>query len=754
MIEIKASFSCEKYRFSNSAGDVIIGEAHDGTTFIAIKGPSEIDELQPGCSYAFYGSWSTYENRRTGRKEKQFHFQTFVESQPSTRDGVIGYLQNLGKGRGIGKARAAKLHDKFGNDTLRVIKDTPEIAAASIKGWPIEEAKTLASELKKKEGLETCTVELMELLNGWKFPKSITKNLIKEYGNQASSRIRRNPYLLMNYHGVGFRKADAFYIGLGLDPKRLKRQVMCGWYALESDSTGDTWKTAQFVASSIDGQVGHGANPIKAIKMAKRVKRMGAIETIRERQGAIVEAGGTVYCATKERAEQERKISQVVSRMASQTQQRWPNPFDIGGIDSHQASELEKALQGPISILGGSPGTGKTYTAAALITETIKKIGVANIAVAAPTGKAAVRVSESLAGYGLDLQARTWHSLLGVDAAGDGGSFSFRHNEGNPWDFKLIVGDESSMIDTSLMSHICKAIPKGCSLLLVGDVNQLPPVGHGAPFRDLINAGLPYGELTEIKRNSGGIVEACASIRDNEPWSCGDNLVMIESNSPDRQVEVLKELLRDLEQEGFDPIWDCQTLVAVNEKSPLSRHSINGILQLELNHNVPFKKNKCRFLVGDKVVNLKNAYFVDVDDRDEKHYVANGDIGEVVVVDEKTIVVQLKAPKRLVIVPRGESTESESGCTFDLAYGLSVHKAQGSEFPVAIILIDDYPGARMVCDRSWLYTAISRAKKRCYLIGKKAVADSMCKKQTIQGRKTFLKESILLNRSKLTLMEI
>jgi exodeoxyribonuclease V alpha subunit len=134
--------------------------------------------------------------------------------------------------------------------------------------------------------------------------------------------------------------------------------------------------------------------------------------------------------------------------------------------------------------------------------------------------------------------------------------------------------------------------------------------------------------------------------------------------------------------------------------------------------------------------------------------VANGDIGEVVFVDEKIYHVELKTPTRRIVVPRGQAKGDESGCTFDLAYGLSCHKSQGSEFPVAIVMLDDSPGGKMVCSKEWAYTAISRAKQRCYLIGKKSTADAMCRKQVIDKRKTFLRERILLNVSNLEMMEI
>ena len=454
----------------------------------------------------------------------------------------------------------------------------------------------------------------------------------------------------------------------------------------------------------------------------------------------------------------------------------WPFPIELDqSVTSHQRAEYWKATQGPIGILGGGPGCGKTFVVAAVVKLLVKSVGLNQIAVGAPTGKAAVRVTENLSNYGIPLRARTWHSLL---RGGKSGGFEF--NASQPLPFKVLIGDESSMVDTDLMAAIFRARSAGTLVLLVGDINQLPPVGHGAPLRDLIAAGLPYGELREIKRNSGGIVEACAAIRDSKPWEPGDNLKVFEHAEPEFQVKRLVQLLGAARGEGFDPVWDCQVLVPVNKKSPLSRRDLNKLLQGELNQNPVVQGSP--FKLKDKVCNTKNGYFtaVDADFTDEdtatnergEVYVANGELGEVIEVAEKFVVVKLSSPARVVRVPRGKAADADSesdlagadgsgaddgpatGCSWDLGYALSVHKFQGSEVGVAIIMIDDYPGAKMVCDRAWIYTAISRAKKHCLLIGRKSTADRFCRVNRIANRKTMLREQILLANAKRELADL
>jgi ATP-dependent exoDNAse (exonuclease V) alpha subunit len=201
----------------------------------------------------------------------------------------------------------------------------------------------------------------------------------------------------------------------------------------------------------------------------------------------------------------------------------WPDPSSLADVTDHQREQVANALTGRVAILGGSPGTGKTHVTAAIIKAVHASglVGMHEIGVFAPTGKAAVRLSMALAKHGIGLRARTAHSLLGVgevDDSTDSPEWSCQHNENNPWPYKVIVADEQSMPPINMMEAVFKARGRGCHFLLVGDVNQLPPVGNGAPFRDMIEAGLPYGELRTIMRNDGGIVQACADIRDQKEW--------------------------------------------------------------------------------------------------------------------------------------------------------------------------------------------------------------------------------------------
>jgi len=335
------------------------------------------------------------------------------------------------------------------------------------------------------------------------------------------------------------------------------------------------------------------------------------------------------------------------------------------------------------------------------------------------------------------------------------------------------------------MAEVFRHIGCETHVLLVGDVNQLSPVGHGAPLRDLLRAAVPQGLLEEIKRNSGGIVEACDAIRRGEKWKTGGNLQLHHAETPERFVEHILDIFQDFASDpknaGISPIEAIQVITALNDKGELSRRALNAKLQGALNPpsesspivaGVPYRR-------GDKVVNGKNGEFPKLNsDTGERHYVANGELGYVEEIDSAKMTVRLEAPQRWVVVPfkkrddqEGDyksgsgsgsgSTDSDQGdestggvSTWDLGYAISCHKSQGSEWPIVVTVLDPSYGAKMVCDRAWLYTAISRAKKRQHLVGMRLTADQMAARVNVKDRRTFLKELIGLEVAKRELAEI
>jgi exodeoxyribonuclease V alpha subunit len=378
--------------------------------------------------------------------------------------------------------------------------------------------------------------------------------------------------------------------------------------------------------------------------------------------------------------------------------------------------------------------------------------------------------------YRVDVQATTIHRLLAVERSGhNGNGWRFKHHVGNPLPYRFVVIDEASMLDTDLAAALLSACGPGTHVLFLGDIGQLLPVGHGAPLRDLIAAGVPCGQLTEIHRNAGLIVRACVQIKEGRQFEtaqqcnpdAGENLRHVETRTADESIEKLRGILARFRQSGrFDPLWDCQVLVAVNANSKLSRQNLNRLLQAELNSD-GLRAEPNPFRVGDKIICLKNSTLPlvglrpggtsqnvdeyqdvrDVGGEPISEFVANGDIGCVLGVAPKLTVARFTLPDRTFKIPTGApallddgANESGTGCDFSLAYVVTTHKMQGSEAPCIIAMIDGDAGAMRVTSREWWYTALSRAQRLCITIGKRAVLERQCRRTILDRRKTFLKE--------------
>jgi ATP-dependent exoDNAse (exonuclease V) alpha subunit len=413
--------------------------------------------------------------------------------------------------------------------------------------------------------------------------------------------------------------------------------------------------------------------------------------------------------------------------------------------------------------LFGWAGTGKSTLAVHLAQ------GVKSVKYAAFTGKAALVMRK----HGCR-GASTIHSLIySLVSEKDGEPKVVLDPESEAAGADLIVIDEVSMVDENLGRDL---LSFGTKVLVLGDPFQLPPVGHGAPLRDMIAAGVPSCVLTEIKRNAGLIVSACAAIKDGAKFrtcqkfdpATGDNLRWIECDTPEQQIDTLRSIVEGVRQGGkFDPVWECQVLCALNDASPVSRNPLNELLQGMLNpprDDTPVTGGP--FRVRDKIICLRNSMMPLWERLTDDHppeatasyhkqlpaadcFVANGDVGRVLAVDAQAAVVQFLWPDRVVKIelrraskddPANEGKAGGAASDFALAYALTTHKSQGSEYPLVVLMVDDQAG--MVATREWLYTAISRASKLCICIGKRSTADRQARKVALAKRVTFLAELI------------
>jgi hypothetical protein len=467
--EITATIVDERFRFGEGDEPTVIldatgaGEGSAAPCRFALKGKAENGDPAKHMTYRFYGRWTSYTNQRTGDTERQFHFKTFVKATPLGRAGVIKYLTAA---PGVGPSIARQLWEKFESNAVKILREQPDVASAAVERLSLAVAQTAAAYLEHEKALEDCTIAVIDLLEGRGFPKSVAKKAISEFGNRAADIIRQNPYLLMRFRGCGFKRADALYLDLGLPPVKLKRQALCAWHHLARNTDGHTWHYQQVVDVGLKQSIGGAEVQVgKAVQLATRSGMLCAMRTDGV-NGPPDWDGDAVWLAEGRKARNEWRLAEYV-REAMRDSAEWPE--DDGEVRSqlteHQWDRLCDALSGPLAILGGGPGTGKTFTAAKLIGHLGRQIGWDQIAVMAPTGKAAVRITEAMNQYGLPLRAKTIHSTLKVQQA-DNDGWAFEHDRGNPLPFRVLIADECFPPGTQID---CPSGPRAIESLCPGD---------------------------------------------------------------------------------------------------------------------------------------------------------------------------------------------------------------------------------------------------------------------------------------------
>jgi exodeoxyribonuclease V alpha subunit len=416
-------------------------------------------------------------------------------------------------------------------------------------------------------------------------------------------------------------------------------------------------------------------------------------------------------------------------------------------LTEEQEAAAEVLRNNQIALLTGFPGTGKTVT----LSQVARSFDPSTTFCCAPTGRAAQRMSEALAESRLSLTATTIHSLLGPDRNGhDKKGWGFRHNKFNRLPAKTVIADEMSMVDNSTFNALVTALPDDCQLILIGDPNQLPPVGVGAALRDMINSAvIPHAKLTKVHRYAGRIAHVCQSINQGRRWQPSpaldenpdagefgpENLKHMERKTPSDCIDAMEATIDAMiKRRGYDPMNDIQVLCSRNDQGPLNRVELNKRLQHMLNPDGE-KMDGVPFRVGDKIMCLQNGYresFArDGAEKLGQLYVANGEIGTVVQIGKKDVLCRINGAH--IKFPKGAWDNQ-----LTLSYAITVWKAQGGGFPVCIHMIDE---GRNV-DRSLIYTSLSRSKRLCCTIGKLTVLHQQCERVLLEDRKTLLSERL------------
>ena len=671
----------------------------------------------------------------------QFAVQTSEVCEPEDLVSIERYLGS-GAIKGVGAALAGRIVKKFREDTFRIIEEEPE-RLAEVKGISERKAREIAVQAEEKKDLRRAMIYLQK----YGISTTLAAKIYQQYGRNVYRIIEENPYRLADdVAGVGFKTADEIAAKVGIHTDSDYR-IRSGIFYTLMQSIGEghvyllkdalTWRAGKLLEVEIDNIEKY----LMDLAMEKKV-------VLKEAEDGVRVYSSRFYYMELNVAKMlhDLNISEEVSR--ERLLERLGKIEDATGLflDEMQRKAVMEATKQGILVLTGGPGTGKTTTINAMI-RLFESEGM-TILLAAPTGRAAKRMTETT-GY----EASTIHRLLEVSGNPEEETIGgFQRNEENPLDTDVLIIDEVSMVDLPLMNALLKAVMPGIRLILVGDQNQLPSVGPGSVLKDIIASGcFPVVMLTKIFRQAGesDIVVNAHKINRGEPVILDNksrDFFFLKRQEPNVIISVMLTLIqKKLPKYVNAGIYDIQVMTPMR-KGLLGVERLNQILQQYLNPPSPEKSEReyadRLFREGDKVMQIKNNYQLEWKIQtkygltvDKGQGVFNGDMGVVREINtyEETITVEYDE-HRQVVYPYSMMDELE------LAYAITVHKSQGSEYPAVVIPL--LQGPRQLYHRNLLYTAVTRAKKCVTLVGSEAVFQEMIRNNQDQKRNTSLAERI------------
>ncbi|MDD6456392.1 MAG: ATP-dependent RecD-like DNA helicase [Lachnospiraceae bacterium] len=672
---------------------------------------------------------------------EQMRVTSYEFTAPADAASTERYLAS-GVIKGIGKAMAARLVKAFGDDTFRIIEEEPE-RLAEIKGISSKKALEIAEQVSEKKDMRQALLFLQE----YGISLNLAAKIYHQYGMNLYQIVRENPYRMAEeIDGVGFRVADAIAAkaGLAVDSDfRIRSGVL---YTLQqAQGQGHTClPKAQLMreaANILQVKPEQIEQQLMDLTIDKKI-------VIRNRQGQEM-VYASLYWKTELRVARmlyDLNVRGDVPQSVIETKLAQIQKKTQVQLDEKQQEAVQEAVNCGLLIVTGGPGTGKTTTINTII-RYFQDEG-REIRLAAPTGRAAKRMSEAT-GY----EAQTIHRMLEVAGNTEESERGvFGRDEDNPLEADVIIIDEMSMVDILLMNSLLKAIAVGTRLILVGDVDQLPSVGPGNVLRDVIDAGeFPVVKLTKIFRQASEsdiIVNAHKINRGEivEPDIRSRDFIFVKRDNPGNITGATITLMKDKLPKYVGTTWKEIQVLTPMRKGNLGVEQLNKVLQESLNPSEPGKMEKefphGIFRQGDKVMQIRNNYQLEWEIIGKYNIplekgvgVFNGDTGTIVSINHfsEELTVEFEEGRR-VVYPFKLAEELE------LAYAVTIHKSQGSEYPAVILPL--LTGPRMLMTRNLLYTAVTRAKNCVTIVGSPATFQEMIANESEQKRYSGLKEAI------------
>ncbi len=679
-----------------------------------------LPQVRAGEWFEAEGKWMV--DRTHGQ---QFKAEILRTTAPTTADGIERYLAS-GLIKGIGPAFAERLVNRFGTRVLDVIENTPK-RLFEVKGIGEARHSTIVAAWAEQKIVR----EIMVFLHSHGVSTSRAFRIYKTYGIDAIEKVCEDPYrLARDIHGIGFKTADKIAGSLGIDKQSLLRAQAGIEYVLQ-EMTNE----------------GHCGCPrdelieaaVKVLEIPATVVESG-LEQILQHDRVVLRhsEGGSVlvYLATLDAAEQ--KLAANLSELSHGSHPcaeikvdkaiEWVEQKVGLELAAQQREAIQLACQSKVLVITGGPGVGKTTVVNSIVK--IMQAKRLRVILAAPTGRAAKRMADATGA-----EAKTIHRLLEYDPATTG----FKHGTNRPLEGDIFIIDETSMLDVMLAHQLVRAIPPHATLILIGDVDQLPSVGPGCVLRDIIESQVfPVCRLTQVFRQAAqsAIITNAHRINQGEipvfpkgkTEQPGDtDCYFIEADDPDKAVGLIIQLAAEAvpKRFGFDRVNDIQVLTPM-QKGSLGCRNLNLSLQAALNPSgSSIERYGWTFRVGDKVMQTVNDYGKDV---------FNGDIGRILRLDDVEQEMTVRFDGRDVTYDFNELDE------LMLSYAVTVHKSQGSEYPAVIIPI--HTQHYVLLQRNLLYTAITRGRKLTVLVGSRKAIGIAVKQVDSRTRVTLLKERL------------